>query len=98
MPDQNLAFGDLMALVDPAGNLIHLCVYVADNVVFTKNGGNPGQPWVLMKIPDMLPLYSGEAPLRMAAFRSHHPFSGTAPSQPPSAAAESPGTKLRPGG
>lgn len=32
-------------------------MYVADDFVFTKNGVNPEQPWVLMKLSDMLMLY-----------------------------------------
>jgi len=28
-----------------------------DDFVFTKNGVNPEQPWVLMKISDMLMIY-----------------------------------------
>ncbi|HEX4646481.1 MAG TPA: hypothetical protein VH598_12830, partial [Verrucomicrobiae bacterium] len=39
-------FGDLLALLDSSGNAVHICVYVADDVVFTKNGGNYLQPWV----------------------------------------------------
>ena len=38
---------------------IHVCVYIAENFVFTKNGVNPGQPWVLMRLPDILPPYFG---------------------------------------
>lgn len=61
-------FGDLLALLDRAGNAVHICVYVADDVVFTKNGGNYLQPWVLMKIPDLLAYYPPES-LRLARFR-----------------------------
>ena len=61
-------FGDLIALMDSAGNAVHICVYVADEVVFTKNGGNYLQPWVLMKIPDLLAYYPPES-LRMTRFR-----------------------------
>jgi hypothetical protein len=61
-------FGDLLALLDQAGNAVHICVYVADDVVFTKNGGNYLQPWVLMKIPELLAYYPPES-LRMTRFR-----------------------------
>jgi hypothetical protein len=47
-------YGDLIALTSPGGGLLHVSVYVADDVVFTKSGEGPLQPWVLMKIPDML--------------------------------------------
>ena len=28
---------------------------IATNFIFTKDGMNPGQPWVLMRLPDILP-------------------------------------------
>ena len=67
--NRQMLFGDLVALVDTKGRIIHLCVFVADDVVFTKNGGNYLQPWVLMRINDMLPCYASEEPLKMAVFR-----------------------------
>lgn len=50
-------FGDVVTLVNGAGQAFHACVYVADDFVFTKNGVNPEQPWVLMRISDMLMIY-----------------------------------------
>src|SRR6185436_17026471 len=55
--EQGPSFGDVVALSNSASEIIHTCVYIADNFVFTKNGVNPEQPWVLMKMPDMLMLY-----------------------------------------
>jgi hypothetical protein len=49
--------GDLLALVDKEGNGLHMCVYIADNFVFTKNGVNILSPWVIMKCSDMLLLF-----------------------------------------
>jgi hypothetical protein len=51
------SFGDLMVLMNCDAQPVHVCVYIADNFVFTKNGINPGQPWVLMRLPDVLPTY-----------------------------------------
>ena len=48
------SYGDLIALTSPSGALIHASVYIADSVVFTRNGTDPVQPWVLMKIPDLV--------------------------------------------
>jgi len=64
------AYGDLLLLSDSNGNPIHLCVYLADEVVFTKNGGDYMQPWVLMKIPDMLAYYNAREPAQLSVFRS----------------------------
>lgn len=50
-------FGDLIALFNDQGDAIHTCVYIADDFVFTKNGINAAQPWVLMRMADMLLVY-----------------------------------------
>ena len=50
-------FGDVVTLMNAAGEAFHACVFVADDFVFTKNGVNPEQPWVLMKMSDMLTIY-----------------------------------------
>src|SRR6185503_12699172 len=50
-------FGDLLLLLDEKQRTVHACVYIADEVVFTKNGADELQPWVLMRIPDMLAHY-----------------------------------------
>ncbi len=50
-------FGDLVTVLDSGGQSVHMCVYIADDFVFTKNGINPAAPWVLMKLSDMLMMY-----------------------------------------
>ena len=50
-------FGDLIVLFDENGQSVHMCVYIADDFVFTKNGVNPAQPWVLMRMSDMMMVY-----------------------------------------
>jgi hypothetical protein len=44
------AYGDLVFLLDKKGNAIHSAVYLADDIVFTKNGNNFAQPWMLMHL------------------------------------------------
>jgi len=51
------SFGDVVTLFNTAGEPVHTCVYIADDFVFTKNGVNPSQPWVIMRMPDMLMIY-----------------------------------------
>jgi hypothetical protein len=51
------SFGDVVLLERANGEVIHACVYIADDFVFSKNGVDPEQPWVLMRMADMLALY-----------------------------------------
>ncbi len=67
----NWTFGDVLLLIDGT-TAFHMCVYIADNVVFTKNGVNLYQPWVLMKIPDMLALYPSTR-LQLLGYRRKTP-------------------------
>jgi len=63
-------FGDLLLLLSPDGKLIHITVFIADDVVFTKNGENDSKPWLLMKWEDVLASYSNDHPLQVLMFRS----------------------------
>lgn len=67
------AYGDLIVLFDGTGRLVHACVYIADNIVFTKNGMDAMQPYVLMKIPDMLAIFRSIAQSRPAVLRRLSP-------------------------
>lgn len=61
--------GDVVSLVDGANRPLHMCVYLADQVVFTKNGKYRIDPWVLMKLPDVLADYESEHAIRTLFFR-----------------------------
>jgi hypothetical protein len=63
-------YGDLVFLVRPDGVPFHAAVYIADNVAFTKNGANYRQPWMLVKMEDMLARYPQSFPVRVVFFRS----------------------------
>lgn len=62
-------FGDLLLLLGHDNQALHMCVYVADDVVFTKNGANPQQPWVLMRISEMLGEYEKAKPFEIVRYR-----------------------------
>jgi hypothetical protein len=61
--------GDLVLLLDDANRVIHSSVYIAGDVVFTKNGINYAQPWVLMHEKDLIGTFSAINPVKVAYFR-----------------------------
>jgi hypothetical protein len=42
--------GDIVGFVDDEGDLIHVAVYIADDLVFTKNGTSPMAPWTIVSL------------------------------------------------
>lgn len=62
-------FGDLLTLVDTNGTGYHICVYLVDHFVFTKNGVNTLSPWVIMKLSDMLLFFPTEDAHKFVIYR-----------------------------
>jgi len=62
-------YRDIITLLDSRNTPIHMSVYLADDVVFTKNGRDSIQPWVLMKLPDMIAGYQARSPVQVAFYR-----------------------------
>jgi hypothetical protein len=54
--------GDIILLATRSNKALHAAVYVADDIVFTKNGILAGQPWLLMHYEDMLNTYTVRYP------------------------------------
>jgi len=54
--------GDLVFLSGSDSQALHAAVYVADDVVFTKNGFHCTQPWILMHLKDMVETYAARVP------------------------------------
>jgi hypothetical protein len=63
-------YGDLIFLLNKNGNAIHSAVYLADDIVFTKNGNNFAQPWMLMHLKDLLDEYSVDGPPDVIFYRN----------------------------
>jgi hypothetical protein len=63
-------YGDIVLVLNEQGNAIHSAVYLAEDVVFTKNGNNYAQPWMLMRLKDLLLDYCGDAPAHLAIYRN----------------------------
>lgn len=64
-------YGDLLLFFnrDKPWLTIHSVVYLAADVVFTKNGQNPTAPWILMTIEDLKSRYSYAEPLVIQGYR-----------------------------
>ena len=62
-------YGDILEFLSPTGDALHACVYVADDMVFTKNGDGMVKPWILMWLADVKKLYLREQGSRVACYR-----------------------------
>ena len=45
-------------LAKQAGSIIHSCVYLADGMVYSKNGANHSAPWLITTIPEISSSYA----------------------------------------
>ena len=66
----NPLFGDLMFLTKPNGEAVHAAVYIADDILFTKNGASYSSPWILMSLKDIIAFYPSNLPLQVRVYRS----------------------------
>jgi hypothetical protein len=62
-------YGDIVLLLDEKGNAIHSAVYLAADLVFTKNGNNNMQSWMVMRLEDLLATYASDVSHRLAVYR-----------------------------
>lgn len=67
--DGRRMLGDVLLLTRQDGEIMHSCVHIAEDIVFTKNGYSFQMPWVLSTIPDMLAAYPSDPPFQIHAFR-----------------------------
>lgn len=64
------ALGDIIMLVEPSGRGVHSCVYIADDIVFTKNGAAFSVPWLLGRLDTIVAFYSMNQPLEVRRYRA----------------------------
>lgn len=62
--------GDLAFVLDEEGGAIHSAVFLADDIVFTKNGRGFGQPWQLMRLNEMISMYSRARGTQLVYYRN----------------------------
>lgn len=71
-------YGDVLLVVSKEAprEAIHSCVYIADNLVFTKNGGNLLTPWILMTLDDIASAYLKDGNTEIVPLRRKPPSTG----------------------
>lgn len=63
-------YGDILFFLSKeTGDAYHSCVYLADNLVFTKNGRNLLSPWLIMRREDVEKVYLYRGDGRIQGFR-----------------------------
>jgi hypothetical protein len=65
-------YGDLVFLLDDNGNAIHSGVYLAEDILFTKNGNNYMEPWMLMRLKNLLATYSANGAPHVVVYRDRN--------------------------
>lgn len=55
--EHDYQLGDIVALLNEDGDLYHVAVYLADGLLFTKNGTSPVAPWTIMTVSDLTAFY-----------------------------------------
>ncbi len=63
-------YGDLIFLLGEKDEALHAGVYIADDIIFTKNGNNFMQAWTLMRLKDLIAGYSVNGPPHMLVYRN----------------------------
>lgn len=61
--------GDLVFFQDQHENIFHSAVYIADNVLFTKNGPAVVRPWILMRESDLFGFYPQQTAVEVLYYR-----------------------------
>ena len=61
-------FGDVLVYVT-GDSVIHSCVFIADDIVYTKNGENILAPWVFQRLSDVSAIYRATPDVQVRAFR-----------------------------
>jgi hypothetical protein len=63
-------YGDVLLLMNDKNEIKHSAMFLADDLVFTKNGNNYRQPWMIMHIPDLLATYPATPPMHAVYIRN----------------------------
>jgi hypothetical protein len=62
-------FGDIILFMKSDTQAIHSAVYIADNIVFTKNGPSQHSPWILMQMETLVSHYETNTDIKVRGYR-----------------------------
>jgi len=65
----NLQLGDIVMFFIEGNRVIHSAVYIADDILFTKNGSIASRPWMLTTLEDMKGYYPTLKPKEIRYYR-----------------------------
>ena len=71
-----LQFGDML-LLNSGSKIIHGCIHIADDIVFTKNGPDLFSPWILMRLEDVVASHDLLGDVSLTAYRKADPETAT---------------------
>ncbi len=73
--DPPYTYGDILFFLrNEDGDAFHSCLFLADDLVFTKNGRNQLSPWIISTIEDVSRVYLSITPGRIQAYRRKDQF------------------------
>jgi hypothetical protein len=61
--------GDVAMFHDERDHAFHAAAYIADGMLFSKNGPGIGRPWLLMDLEDLRHYYGGDEALEVSYYR-----------------------------
>ena len=67
--DPEYQLGDVILFEKKGEGVVHACNYIADRLVFTKNGGSLVRPWLLARLDDLVNFYSYPKPVTLKVMR-----------------------------
>ena len=62
-------YGDALMFLNMAGDAIHSCTYLCDDLVFTKNGETVSAPWIISQLQEVQRLYSRLSVSKIQGYR-----------------------------
>jgi hypothetical protein len=66
-------FGDLL-LLNSGGRILHGCIHIAADIVYTKNSSDIYSPWIFMRIQDVIGYHDVLGDVTISTFRKRTPL------------------------